>query len=351
MKKQIASISGGSTSHFMAKLLIDTYGKENVDLVYCDTGAEHPKTYSFIKNTESFFEKEITTIRLVMPLEFGKGCDYEVINTKELMQDFVAFKRLMAKYGRPYIPAGKFCTDQMKTQIFRKYCDNKYGKGNYDVWIGYRNDTSDQVRAIGRKLAKSVAKHLKSPMNEAREFFIEAKASYMELEKEDFISKLVADNDTEDARKVALKVYNKLDNLNSLGYRFLLEISDFDKKDILDWWEEQDFFLDIPNHCGNCVFCIEKSPTKLAYLVKSQPLEAEKWLEVMYDDSIAFKENRKFGQDVTYIDKLTFKDIIAMSETKTESEWLELVGMERKLRPCASGECSLFTELEEDEDE
>lgn len=35
---------------------------------------------------------------------------------------------------------------------------------------------------------------------------------------------------------------------------YLAELSDFDKGDILEWWSEQPFNLNIPEHLGNCVF-------------------------------------------------------------------------------------------------
>ena len=35
---------------------------------------------------------------------------------------------------------------------------------------------------------------------------------------------------------------------------------DIDKEDVLSWWEDQDFDLEIPEHMGNCVWCW-KNPT------------------------------------------------------------------------------------------
>ena len=49
MKKQVCSFSGGRTSAYLCKLLLEKFGKDNVEFVFMDTGAEHPETYSFIK--------------------------------------------------------------------------------------------------------------------------------------------------------------------------------------------------------------------------------------------------------------------------------------------------------------
>ncbi|HGX5093062.1 TPA: hypothetical protein ACNE1A_004832, partial [Escherichia coli] len=40
------------------------------------------------------------------------------------------------------------------------------------------------------------------------------------------------------------------------GVRYLAELSDFDKSDVIRWWRKQPFDLQIPEHLGNCVFCI-----------------------------------------------------------------------------------------------
>jgi 3'-phosphoadenosine 5'-phosphosulfate sulfotransferase (PAPS reductase)/FAD synthetase len=47
--KKVVSFSGGRTSAYLCKIMIDKFGKDNVDFIYMDTGAEHPKTYEFIK--------------------------------------------------------------------------------------------------------------------------------------------------------------------------------------------------------------------------------------------------------------------------------------------------------------
>lgn len=55
------------------------------------------------------------------------------------------------------------------------------------------------------------------------------------------------------------------------GIRYLAELSDFEKSDILDWWKEQPFDLQIPEHLGNCIFCIKKSTQKIGLACKDEP--------------------------------------------------------------------------------
>ncbi|MDP1044980.1 hypothetical protein Q6332_28380, partial [Klebsiella pneumoniae] len=54
------------------------------------------------------------------------------------------------------------------------------------------------------------------------------------------------------------------------GIRYLAELSDFEKEDILAWWKQQPFDLQIPEHLGNCIFCIKKSTQKIGLACKDE---------------------------------------------------------------------------------
>lgn len=71
------------------------------------------------------------------------------------------------------------------------------------------------------------------------------------------------------------------------GIRYLAELSDVTKEDILDWWSLQPFDLLIEEHLGNCVFCIKKSTPKIALATKD-----EKGLMLLWEYLIERKETR-----------------------------------------------------------
>lgn len=56
------------------------------------------------------------------------------------------------------------------------------------------------------------------------------------------------------------------------------------KQDVLDWWEDQTFDLQIPEHYGNCVWCWKKSLNKHMRLIAEMPecFAVPSWLEVCY---------------------------------------------------------------------
>ena len=137
--KKIVSFSGGRTSAYLCKIMIDTYGKDNVDFIYMDTGAEHSETYEFIRKVNDEFGLNLICLRGDFSRPLGDGVGYSVVDIDSLKPDLAPFKAMLSKYGVPYI-GGMFCTDRMKLKPFKKYCDDTYGKKNYETWLGIRED-------------------------------------------------------------------------------------------------------------------------------------------------------------------------------------------------------------------
>mgnify|MGYP002640921915 FL=1 len=231
--------------------MIDKFGRENVDFIFMDTGAEHPKTYDFIKNVNKEFNLSLVCLRLKINQELGKGNGYSIVNIDEIGSDLKPFKDMLSKYGVPYI-GGMFCTDRMKLVPYKKYCDDTYGKKNYETWLGIRADEK-------RRLAKKPS------------------------------------------------------------IRYMAEISDFEKQDVLDWWSEQDFDLGINEWLGNCVFCPKKSNLKLAAAQRDESEQYLQWLDMLHSDSVRIDERtgRRFKM---YRGKQSLENLIATFDGSTEAE-------------------------------
>lgn len=252
--KKVVSFSGGRTSAYLCHLMIEKFGADNVDIIYMDTGFEHPSTYDFIRDCAKWLKSSITFLRGDFSTPLGVGVGYNVVDVDSVGCDGKPFSEMMAKYGTPYI-GGMFCTDRMKLTPFKKYCDDKYGKGNYETWLGIRADEPKRL----------------SPKK---------------------------------------------------GIRYLAEISDFEKEDVLSWWDAQDFDLQIPEQLGNCVFCPKKSNLKLAAAQRDEPELYIKWLEMLYGDSVRvddktghwskmYRGNQSLEQLITTFDGSTGDEIKA----------------------------------------
>ncbi|QHJ79794.1 MAG: hypothetical protein [Caudoviricetes sp.] len=145
--KQVISFSGGRTSAYMTLEVLKMHPQAEV--IFMDTGAEHPKTYEFIRNFSHHFGVNITCLRVVPNAVMRKASAYEQLTVDDIGPDLEPWRRMLRKYGHPYV-GGAFCTDRMKTVPFTKYCDEKYGKGGYERWLGIRADEPNRLGNRGK---------------------------------------------------------------------------------------------------------------------------------------------------------------------------------------------------------
>lgn len=210
--KHIVSFSGGRTSAYLVFLMEEKRKKEGIDVeyVFMDTGAEHPKTYKFILDVIKNLGISLTCLRPIINPELGIGTVYEIVSPESMCWDLSIWNSMTNKYGNPYAPNGGFCTDRLKTTIYRKYI-KQYE--NVTTWLGIRIDEPKRLK-------------------------------------------------------------------QKPGVKYLAEISRMDKTDIIGWWREMDFDLEIQEHLGNCVFCIKKGVNKVALAIKDEPELAKQWSEM-----------------------------------------------------------------------
>jgi len=280
--KKVISFSGGRTSAYLVHLF---KSDPNAHFVFMDTGAEHPATYQFIKDIVKHWAIDLVCLRVVVNPQMRKGGSYRVIGPDELKQDLQPWEDMLAKYGAPAFDM-PYCTARMKTEPFHKYCDNRFGKGNYERWIGIRFDEP-------KRLPIEILECLDLPVH-------------------------------------ALATHQKT------GFRYLAEISDFTKDDVLDWWEAQPFDLAITEHLGNCVFCIKKGLNKVALAAKDEPEMAVKWIGVTEGDKVR-TEGRKHNHKRMYRERLHMSDVV---EAFKDHDRDELYKALRSSKRYESGSCS-----------
>lgn len=94
--------------------------------------------------------------------------------------------------------------------------------------------------------------------------------------------------------------------------KYLADISDFEKQDIINWWAQQSFDLEIPEHLGNCVFCVKKNIKKLALVERDEPELFNQFNEVVNDSkSVRLMEADKYGIGHVYRGWLSPNQLIA----------------------------------------
>lgn len=270
-KQVVISFSGGRTSAYLVWLT--KHLGMNAKYIFMDTGAEHPKTYEFVMNVVKHFGIDLVCLRVDINPELGKGNGYKVVSIDEIGPDLSPWRGMMQKYGVPYY-GGAFCTDRMKLVPFKKYCDDAFGKGNYETWLGIRADEPNRLT-------------------------------------------------------------------QKAGIRYLAEISDFEKQDVLDWWGQQTFDLNLDEWLGNCVFCMKKSDIKLAAAQRDEPGMYIEFLDGIHGDSV--RTGEKTGRvDSMYRRKRSLEQLIATFDGFTGEEIKERI---RGAKMLDTGSCSESCEV------
>lgn len=89
----------------------------------------------------------------------------------------------------------------------------------------------------------------------------------------------------------------------------LVDLNPVDKQDVLDWWSQHDFDLQIPEWQGNCVTCHKKSFKKLNMVWQETP-EAFEFFDAMEDRNGSI--GPEDGKRVWFRGHRSTKDMIAM---------------------------------------
>lgn len=195
----INSFSGGRTSAYMTKYMMDNLShKYEFINIFANTGQEHEKTLDFINKCDNNFGFNTVWVEAVVHSEAGKGNTHKIVDYKTACRDGYLFEEMIKKHGIPNT-AFPHCTRELKLAPINSYLRSiGLKRKNIQMAIGIRADENRRVR--------------------------------------------------KDASKVKI-IYPLID----LGV---------DKKDVLDWWKQQPFDLQISEHEGNCMWCWKKSTVK-----------------------------------------------------------------------------------------
>ncbi|MCZ2397844.1 MAG: hypothetical protein LC100_15040 [Chitinophagales bacterium] len=203
MSKKVMQISfsGGRTSGFMTKWLLDNKSDEYDFIVtFANTGLEDERTLDFVNNCDKYFG--FNTVWLEADVKHGerKGTQFKVVTYESASRNGEPFEEVIKKYGIPN-PSFLHCTRELKLAPMNSYMKSiGYPVNRIPTAIGIRCDETRRVR--------------------------------------------------KDAENVNI-VYPLIDMIPT------------DKQDVLDWWAEQAFDLGIEEWDGNCKGCFKKSFKKI----------------------------------------------------------------------------------------
>jgi 3'-phosphoadenosine 5'-phosphosulfate sulfotransferase (PAPS reductase)/FAD synthetase len=313
MKKNLLVCrSGGRTSEFMYKYILENHADEyNIVGIFANTGWEHHKTIEFVHNNdvenERLFGVKPVWVEAVVH-EGRVSSTHKLVNYENASRNMEPFEEVVKKYGLPNA-AYPHCTRELKEQPIHDYIKNVMGWSN---------------NLKGREFKSEL------------DTYCDCGNCFKVVEYREYFTALGIRSD--EPRRIK---YNKTPQ-NKVYPLVDWHPGKPDKLDILDWWEDRDFDLGIPEHLGNCVGCFRKSERKAMKAYRDAPGQFANTLEKDYGHvgSNKIKGVHVDEPRTMYRNYKTSDDIIAMFK-EADPMWLSKDDPEHMNEGCASS-CEPF---------
>lgn len=204
------SFSGGRTSAFMSIWLkLHMSDRYDMRFIFANTGWEHPDTLRFVHEVDTRYELGVSWVEAVPRRDTGKSSGHRVVTYETASRSGEPFEAVVAAYGLPNMTF-QLCNRELKLNAMKSYAKSiGWKSGSYETAIGIR---LDEMRRVNPETAK-------------RERVIYP----------------------------------------------LIDMNPVMKDDVLEFFEDFDWDLRIPEHQGNCIGCFKKSDKKLLALYRENP--------------------------------------------------------------------------------
>lgn len=217
----VISFSGGRTSGFMLKHIIDAYGgrlPSDVAIVFANTGMEREETLEFVDTCAVAWSVAVHWVEY----DWESPHRTRVVDFRTASRNGEPFGRLIDRKGFVPNPTLRCCTTTLKRDRIEGFARHRLGLKRWHAVIGFRADEQRRVlRTRAMNCGSRAGSHAVLPLADA-------------------------------------------------GVR---------EADVLEWWKRQPFDLGIPSHSGNCTLCFLKGRAKLIRLIRAEPGLADWWIE------------------------------------------------------------------------
>lgn len=208
----LVSFSGGRTSAYMLKQIVDAHGgklPDHIVVAFANTGRERPETLRFVHECGSRWGVDIVW------LEWRDGRAFDVVGFNSASRNGEPFSALIR--AKKYLPnaVARFCTAELKVLTIKRYLLS-LGWAEWRNVVGLRFD--EKRRVTKRRLVE-------------------------------------ASDDWREPYKSIFPLYE----------------ARVAKSDVDEFWSEQDFDLGIPSGDGNCDGCFLKSDKRLMWTERKWP--------------------------------------------------------------------------------
>lgn len=301
----VVSFSGGKTSAYMCKWLVETWGHfYNFIFIFANTGLERAETLDFVHKCDKEFSLNLVWVEAVTNPIHGRGVTHRITNYKDAYRMWQykdpkhPFHAHICKNGIPNANKPQ-CSDRLKEFAIEHYKKVNNFKGVKHA-LGMRSDEPNRV------LSKSKRAFLESAGIDCNIWRLgdkQQRAKTLDAlsdEFNDLIKKTTTEKEANKVKSMIKALYNH--NKYNLCYPFSDWVK-IDKQDVNTHWEGMPFTLLLEEHEGNCSTCWKKSEIKIFLLAIAQPylFEAFRWWEKTYkhikpntsgQDRVFFRKNR-----------------------------------------------------------
>lgn len=152
MNKILMSFSGGRTSAFMCKLILEhpKYKHYKKLFVFANTGKEREETLCFVDKCDKEFDLNLVWVEADISPTKGEGTNFRVVDFEKASRNGEPFEQLNKKFGLPS-KLWRHCTRDLKEVPIHKYAKSIFGK-DYLTAIGIRADEKHRLGSDPKKI-------------------------------------------------------------------------------------------------------------------------------------------------------------------------------------------------------
>lgn len=143
MNPLVISFSGGRTSAFMTRILMDYQPDREKVVVFANTGKEKPETLEFVNECDKRWNLNVVWLEAVIHREYGKGTTHKLIDFATAARNGEPFEAMIQKFGIPN-KAFPHCTRELKRRVVDSYV-RMLGWKDHETAIGIRADETHRI--------------------------------------------------------------------------------------------------------------------------------------------------------------------------------------------------------------
>ena len=153
----LISFSGGRTSGYMLKQILDAHGgtlPDDVHVCFANTGKEREETLRFVHECGTRWGVRVRWLEFVTDLKsVGAAGRFEEVGYNSASRAGEPLDRLIARKQALFSTiTGRWCTERCKVGVLHDFMEAQgFGRGEYTEVIGFRADEWDRVYELPRK--------------------------------------------------------------------------------------------------------------------------------------------------------------------------------------------------------